>query len=336
MSTYSALKIELIGVGEQSGTWGTTTNVNLGTALEEAIVGRATANFTTDADLTISLTNTNATQTARNFILNLTSSGSLTATRNLVVPTINKPYIVENNTTGGQSITVKTSAGSGVTVPNGRTVLLYANSTNVVSGISHIPSLTLATALAVSSGGTGLSAGTSGGIPYFSSTSAMTSSALLAANALMIGGGAGGAPTTTTTGSGVLTALGNNANASGGFVTSNGSATLTTKRIDPRVSTAASASTLTPDISAFDQYNFTALAASLAINAPVGTPVDGNRLIIRLLDNGTTRTLTWDPTYTAIGVSLPGATSPNKTTYVGCIYNSTATRWDVVAVVTQA
>jgi hypothetical protein len=45
-STYSTLKIELIGTGEQQGTWGSTTNVNLGTALEEAIVGRATANFT--------------------------------------------------------------------------------------------------------------------------------------------------------------------------------------------------------------------------------------------------------------------------------------------------
>jgi hypothetical protein len=54
-STYSTLKIELIGTGEQQGTWGTTTNTNLGTALEEAIVGRATANFTTDADLTLTL-----------------------------------------------------------------------------------------------------------------------------------------------------------------------------------------------------------------------------------------------------------------------------------------
>jgi hypothetical protein len=54
-STYSTLKIELIGTGEQQGTWGTTTNTNLGTALEEAIVGRGTANFTTDADLTLTL-----------------------------------------------------------------------------------------------------------------------------------------------------------------------------------------------------------------------------------------------------------------------------------------
>jgi hypothetical protein len=156
-STYSALKIELITTGEQAGTWGTTTNVNLGTALEEAIVGRATANFTTDADLTISLTSTNTTQVARNYILNVTSTGSLTATRNLIVPSINKPYIIENNTTGGQSIVVKTAAGTGVTVPNGKKAMVYANTTNVVAAENYIPDLTLGTPLPASSGGTGLS-----------------------------------------------------------------------------------------------------------------------------------------------------------------------------------
>ena len=156
-STYSALKIELIGTGEQAGTWGTTTNVNLGTALEEAIVGRATANFTSDADLTISLTSTNTTQVARNYILNVTSTGSLTATRNLIVPSINKPYIIENNTTGGQSIVVKTAAGTGVTVPNGKKTMVYANTTNVVAAENYIPDLTLGTPLPASSGGTGLS-----------------------------------------------------------------------------------------------------------------------------------------------------------------------------------
>ena len=145
-STYSALKIELIGTGEQTGTWGTTTNTNLGTALEEAIVGRAVANFTSDANLTIDLTNTNATQVARHYILSLTSSGSLTATRDLIVPTTDKPYIIENNTTGGQSIRVKTSAGTGITVPNGKTAMVYADSTNVVSALSYVPALSIDTA----------------------------------------------------------------------------------------------------------------------------------------------------------------------------------------------
>ena len=140
-STYSDLKFELIATGEQSGAWGTTTNTNLGTAIEEAIVGRATANFTSDANLTLTLTDTNATQVARNYILNVTSGVSLTTTRDLIVPTIDKPYIIENNTTGSQSIVVKTAAGSGVTVPNGRKCMVYANSTNVVQASDYFPTI---------------------------------------------------------------------------------------------------------------------------------------------------------------------------------------------------
>jgi hypothetical protein len=144
-STYSDLKIELIGTGDQSGTWGATTNTNLGTALEEAIVGRATANFTSDANLTITLSNVNTTQVARNYILNVTSAVALTVTRSLIVPTIDKPYIIENNTTGGQSILVKTSAGTGITVPTGKTVMVYANGTNVVQAFDYVPSVTVGT-----------------------------------------------------------------------------------------------------------------------------------------------------------------------------------------------
>jgi len=120
------------------------------------------------------------------------------------------------------------------------------------------------------------------------------------------------------------------------IATYTGTETLTNKRIDPRVTSAASASSLTPDISASDVYAYTALAAGLTINAPTGTPVDGDKLIFRLLDNGTSRSLTWNATYTVIGVTLPTATTISKTTYVGCIYNANNTRWDVIAVTTQA
>ena len=120
------------------------------------------------------------------------------------------------------------------------------------------------------------------------------------------------------------------------IATYSGTETLTNKRIDPRVTSAASASSLTPDISVSDVYAYTALAAGLTINAPNGTPLDGDKLIFRLLDNGTGRALTWNATYTVIGVTLPTTTTANKTTYVGCIYNANNTRWDVIAVTTQA
>jgi hypothetical protein len=89
-------------------------------------------------------------------------------------------------------------------------------------------------------------------------------------------------------------------------------------------------------VSTYDEYAFTALAATLTINAPTGTPTDGAKLIFRLLDNGSAQTLSWNGTYTVIGVTLPTTTTASKTTYVGCIYNSTLTRWEVVAVTTQA
>lgn len=136
-------------------------------------------------------------------------------------------------------------------------------------------------------------------------------------------------------GTGVATALGNNANAAGGFTTPDGVATLTNKRIDPRVSSAASASSVTPDVSSYDIYAYTALAAALTINAPIGTPVNGDKLIFRILDDGTSRALNWNATYTSIGVAIPAATTASKMTYVGCIYNAANTRWDVIAVTTQ-
>jgi hypothetical protein len=200
-STYSTLKFELIGTGDQSGTWGTTTNTNLGTAIQESISGRATASFTTDTNLTISLTDTNATQVARNYIINCTSVGSLTATRDLIVPTINKPYIVENNTTGGQSIRVKTSAGTGVTIPTGKTAMVYADGTNVVASGNYTPAIT--TPSATISGGAITGTTISGSTGSFttlaaSSTVSGTGFSTYLASPPAIGGTAAAAGTFTT------------------------------------------------------------------------------------------------------------------------------------------
>lgn len=165
-STYSTnLKIELIGTGDQVGSWGTTTNTNLGTALEEAIVGYGAVQFTNDANLTLSLASSNATQTARKIFLYVTSTVTLTAQRDLIVPTNEKTFIVHNDTTGGQAIRVKTSAGTGIVVPTGKKMLLYVNGTNVIEQVDYITSLdvgslsigALGTPLPIASGGTGAS-----------------------------------------------------------------------------------------------------------------------------------------------------------------------------------
>jgi hypothetical protein len=139
-STYSSnLKIELMATGENSGTWGTITNTNMGTAVEEAIVGYGNPDYLSDANLTLTISNSNETQTARALVLNVTSGLSLTATRELVVPTAQKPYVVQNNTTGSQSILVKTTAGTGITVPNGFSAYLYTDGTNVVQMADFMP-----------------------------------------------------------------------------------------------------------------------------------------------------------------------------------------------------
>ena len=171
-STFSTnLKIELIGTGEQVGTWGTTTNNNFGTALEQAIVGRVTVTFATDANKTLTLTDTNAAQDARALFLNVTSGVSLTVTRDLIVPAINKNYIVKNATTGSQSIRVIV-AGVGVTIPNGKTALIYNDGTDVGYQFDHAGALNLAGALVV--GGTSTLNGNTAVTGTISSTGAAT------------------------------------------------------------------------------------------------------------------------------------------------------------------
>jgi trimeric autotransporter adhesin len=153
-STYSNLKIQLMTTGENSGTWGNVTNVNLGTAIEEAIVGSADVTFSS-ADVTLTLTDSNASQTARNMRLNLT--GTVAAAQNLIVPAIEKVYIINNGLTS--AITVKNATGTGIAVPAGKTMWVYNNGTNVVDAVTHLTSLTLGTPLPVASGGTGSASG---------------------------------------------------------------------------------------------------------------------------------------------------------------------------------
>ena len=158
-STWSALKIELLETGQNSGQWGNLTNVNLGDAvLGEAITGSATVNFAADADVTITLTDSATTQAARNLRLNITeSSTGIGSVRNLILGSgcqIEKFYLINNTGTGAK--TVKNTSGTGISVPAGKATLVFNDGTNVVDAASYFTALTLGTALSPASGGTGV------------------------------------------------------------------------------------------------------------------------------------------------------------------------------------
>ncbi len=140
-STYSQLKIELIGTGDQAGTWGATTNVNLGTALEEAITGSANVTFAS-SNVALTLADTNASQTARNLRLLLT--GTVSQTQHLFLPAIKKQYFIDNGLTF--PITVANGSNSGatgttVTIPAGLSAIVFNDGVNMDNPVSYIPAL---------------------------------------------------------------------------------------------------------------------------------------------------------------------------------------------------
>lgn len=164
-STYSTnLAIELIGAGDQAGNWGSTTNTNLGTLIEQAISGYTTQICTGGTD-TLTM-NSGASATARNMSIELTGTGGGTLVVPGTSPNANKKlYIIYNST--ALAITVKVSGQTGVSVPAGKKMLLVCNGTDVVAAVDYFASLSagtisagslsLTTPLPVASGGTGSS-----------------------------------------------------------------------------------------------------------------------------------------------------------------------------------
>lgn len=169
MPSYTtSLRLVQPATGEFSGTWGTQVNNGLTALVDTSVAGTATIVMTA-ADYTLS-NNNGAADEARAAILNVT--GTPGAARNIIVPAVSKLYVVFNNTTGGFAQTVKTSAGTGISVPNGATAYLRCDGTNVVAAVNYLGSLTLGAALPVASGGTG--AATLTGVLKGNGTSAFT------------------------------------------------------------------------------------------------------------------------------------------------------------------
>ncbi len=173
-TTWSSLKIALMGAGDESGTWGTVTNANLGTAIQEAIAGSADVTFAS-ADVTLTLTDTTASQSARNMRLNLTGTTG-GSPRELIVPAIEKMYVVNNGC--ADTVTIKVLGQTGVAVPTGKTTVVFNNGTDCTDAITYLRNLTLATALPAASGGTGINAAGTAGNVLTSTGSAWASTAV--------------------------------------------------------------------------------------------------------------------------------------------------------------
>jgi len=251
--------------------------------------------------------------------LTLPTSGTLATTANTVA------------SLGGTTGTIALGTGLSITtgtlnVANGATgtvtsVAVSGGTTGLTTSggpVTGAGTITFAGTLAVASGGTGVTTSTGSG-----------------ANVLGTGPTLSAPIFSTIVNTGTLT-LPTSTDTLVGRATTD---TLTNKRVTPRVNTVTTTGTVTPTGDSSDQYEVIA-TGTLTIAAPSGTPTDGQKLMLRVKNNGTVtaQTITWTTTsgaYRVIGVTLPTATPSNATTgvaYVGCVYNSADTYWDVLAV----
>jgi hypothetical protein len=183
--------------GTLSGTWGDTVNNGITEYVNIAIAG--TLSFSGDGAVTLTNTTGNAsatnigTTTAQYMIIRVT--GTLTTAKVITAPSYSKIYMVENAATGG-IVTFKASGQAGVSVAVGEECFVYFNGTDYVKVSSSLLSA-LSGTLGVANGGTGLTAGTSGGVLAYTASGTLASSGALAANNVVVGGGAGVAPSST-------------------------------------------------------------------------------------------------------------------------------------------
>lgn len=353
-STYSTnLKLELMTTGENSGTWGDTTNTNLGTLLEQAIVGFTTQPLAGAGPTALTIPD-GATGVGRYYVIEFT--GSPTSGHNVTVPAVQKSYIIFNNT--GGNIVFKVSGQTGVTIASGKKAIVYNNGTDVIevvnapvteSGTQTLTNKTLTTPViaSISNGGTVTIPSGVRTLVARDTTDTLTNKTISVDDNTVSGIAASSFVVSNASGN-IDGGAAQKVIPTGTVVGTTDTQTMTNKRIDPRVTSGSSTtSPLAWNSDNYDEYAYTALANALTFSADAGTPVDGQKIIFRVQDNGTARVLTFtggvgkgfEPvgvTMTASGSDWTYTTTINKKVYIGCIYNSSDTRWDIVAIAQEA
>jgi len=217
-SGSTLLSLPVITTGTESGKWGDITNNGLTQYLDISIAGALSITASaTLANTSGSDTATNIGATTAQYRTLVVPASGPSANVVITAPSSNRTYhVVNRNAT--YTVQIRAGANSGVTFGvNQSGTVTY----NAVSGDYELVG-TIGPTVPVARGGTGLTSGTSGGILYYSATGTLASSGVLASNAIVLGGGAGTTPATTTTGTGVVTAVGNAVNTTGGLVTQSG------------------------------------------------------------------------------------------------------------------
>jgi len=263
-TSYSTnLALALPVQGELSGTWGDTVNDNITKMLDEGL-GYQAFSATGSSD-TLTIPN-GTTGVARSIYIQLNGTGGGTVN---VPTTKTKMYFVFNNT--ASAITFKVTGQTGVSIPAAAKMALVSNGTDIIVAQNYFAALTLGAGLPVASGGTGLTAGTSGGVLAYTASGTLASSGALAQYGVVYGGGAGAAPAATAVGTATHVLTSNGAGVAPTFQAPATSGTVTAVSVASTNGFAGSSSggatpalTLSTSITGVLKGNGTAISAATA------------------------------------------------------------------------
>ena len=328
-SSYTpSLRLTLPVTGELTGTWGDTVNDGITGLVDSSIAGTA-AIAMPDANYTLTQAN-GSTDEARKMFLVL--SGALTSGRNVICPTASKLYIVKNSTTGGFAITLKTTSGTGISVPNGSSTALYCDGTNVIDASNYLSALTLGAALPVASGGSGVTSSTGTGSLVLNTSPTLVTPALGTPTALVgtnITGTAvgltAGSVTTNANLTGAVTSVGN-ATSLGSFTSAQLAAALTDETGSGAAVFATSPTLVTPALgtpTALVGTNITGTATGLTSgNVTTNANLTG---MVTSVGNATTVVTNANLTggVTSVGNAATVVTNANLTGMVTSVGNAT-------------